>query len=67
MTTKYSVMLISDERMWLEEITHKGKHNASKVLQARALLLCDTGERGAAWPVHQISEALGIRASAAQM
>jgi hypothetical protein len=53
-------MLSPDERAWLEEITHKGKHSASKVLQARALLLCDTGEHGAAWPVHKISEALGI-------
>jgi len=60
MPTKYSVMLDSDEREWLEEITHKGKHSASKVLQARALLLCDIGEHGTAWPVHKISEALGI-------
>ena len=60
MSTKYSVMLNSVERMWLEEITRKGSNSASRVLQARALLLCDTGEHGAAWPVHKISEALGI-------
>ena len=60
MSTKYSVMLNSAERMWLEEITRKGKNNASKVLQARALLLCDAGEYGVAWSVHRISEALGI-------
>ena len=60
MSTKFSVMLSSGERAWLEEITHKGKNSASKVLQARALLLCDTGEHGTAWPVHKISEALGI-------
>ena len=60
MATKYSVMFSPDERARLEEMTHKGKHNASKVLQARALLLCDSGEHGAAWPVHKISEALGI-------
>jgi hypothetical protein len=53
-------MLSSDERAWLEEITRKGKNSASKVLQARALLLCDIGEHGAAWPVQKISEALGI-------
>jgi hypothetical protein len=53
-------MFSPDERAWLEEITHKGKHSAAKVLQARALLLCDIGEHGAAWPVHKISEALGI-------
>jgi len=60
MSTKYSVMLNSAERAWLEEITRKGKNSASKVLQARALLLCDAGEHGVAWPVHRISEALGI-------
>ena len=60
MATKYSVMLSSGERAWLEEVTRKGKNNASKVLQARALLLCDKGEHGAAWPVHKISEALGL-------
>jgi len=60
MATKYSVMLTSYERTLLEEITHRGKNSASKVLQARALLLCDSGEHGAAWPVHKISEALGI-------
>jgi hypothetical protein len=60
MATKYSLVLNSDERAWLEEITRKGRNSASKVLQARALLLCDTGEHGAAWPVHRISEALGI-------
>jgi hypothetical protein len=60
MATKYSLMLSPGERAWLEGITHKGKHSALKVLQARALLLCDAGEDGAAWPVHRISEALGI-------
>jgi len=58
--TKYAVMLSPDERAWLEELSHKGKHNASKVLQARALLLCDIGEQGAAWPVHKIAKVLGI-------
>jgi len=60
MATKYSVMLTPDERTWLEEMTHKGKNSASKILQARALLLCDISEHGKAWPVHKISEALGI-------
>jgi hypothetical protein len=32
MSTKYSVILSSEERLWLEDITHKGKRNASKVL-----------------------------------
>jgi transposase len=60
MATKYSVMLSPGEREWLEGITRKGKNSASKVLQARALLLCDISEHGAAWSVHKISEALGI-------
>jgi hypothetical protein len=60
MATKYSLELNSGERMRLEEITRKGRNSATKVLQARALLLCDSGEHGVAWPVHKISEALGI-------
>jgi len=60
MATKYTVLLSPDERAWLEEITHKGKQSASKVLQARALLLCDVSEHGSAWPVYRISEALGL-------
>ena len=60
MATKYSLMLSPDERAWLEGVTHRGRHSAAKVLQARALLLCDAGENGEAWPVHRVSEALGI-------
>ena len=60
MATKYSLMLGPDERAWLEGMTHRGKHSALKVLQARALLLCDTGEGGPGWSAQGISEALGI-------
>jgi hypothetical protein len=60
MATKYTLTLGPDERAWLEGMTRKGRHSASKVLQARALLLCDAGEGGAAWPVQRVSEALGI-------
>ena len=60
MLTKYSVSLSLDDRAWLEAITHRGQHSVSKVLQARALLLCDIGEHGEAWPVHKISKVLGI-------
>lgn len=60
MATKYTVILNPDERAWLEEVTHRGRNNATKILQARALLLCDASEKGQAWPVHKISEALGI-------
>jgi transposase len=62
MATKYTVTLDSDERAWLEEMTRKGRSAASKVLQARALLLCDASEDGPRWPVRKISEALGISA-----
>jgi len=60
MATKYSLVLSPDERAWLEGMTHRGKHSALKVLQARALLLCDAGEGGQGWPAQRISEALGI-------
>lgn len=60
MATKYTVFLSSTERTWLEEMTRKGRNVAPKILQARALLLCDASENGPAWPVHKISEALGI-------
>jgi len=60
MATKYTVILDSSERVWLEALTRKGRNTAPKVLQARALLLCDASELGPAWPVHRISEALGI-------
>jgi len=60
MSTKYSVELSIDERTWLEDISHKGRNSALKIMQARALLLCDIGEHGPGWPVHLISEALGI-------
>jgi hypothetical protein len=62
MATKYTVILSCDERAWLEELTHKGRNAAPKILQARALLLCDVSEAGPAWPVRKISEALGISA-----
>lgn len=60
MSIKYTIILSTAERVWLEEITRKGRSAASKVLQARALLLCDRSEYGPAWSVHKISEALGI-------
>jgi len=60
MATKYSIMLCSEEREWLDEITRKGKNSATTVLKARALLLCDSGEHGPKWSVQRISEALGL-------
>jgi transposase len=60
MKTKYSIVLSAEERAWLEGISHRGKNSALKIMQARALLLCDTGEHGVGWSVQEISEALGI-------
>lgn len=60
MATKYTVVFTREEREWLEEFTHRGRNSASKILQARALLLCDAGEAGPAWPVVKITEALGL-------
>lgn len=60
MATKYTVVLTREEREWLEEMTRRGRYSASKVIQARALLLCDTSEAGSAWSVARITEALGL-------
>lgn len=60
MATKYTVVFTREEREWLEEFTHRGRNSAAKVIQARALLLCDASETGPAWPVARITEALGL-------
>lgn len=60
MATKYTIIFTKEEREWLEEFTRRGRNSATKILQARALLLCDTSEVGQAWPVSRIVEALGI-------
>jgi transposase len=44
----------------LEALTRKDKIGAKKFINARALLLCDAGEHGPAWPVANVAEALGI-------
>ena len=60
MATKYTIVFTREEREWLEEFTRRGRNSAAKVIQARALLLCDAGEVGPAWPVARITEALGL-------
>ena len=60
MATKYTVVFTREERQWLEEMTKRGRSNAAKVIQARALLLCDASESGPAWSVAKITEALGL-------
>lgn len=60
MATKYTVVFTSEERAWLEEMTKRGRNSAAKVIQARALLLCDASEAGPSWTVAKITEALGL-------
>jgi hypothetical protein len=60
MATKYTVVFTKEEREWLEEFTRRGRNSAAKIIQARALLLCDASEAGSAWPVVRITEALGL-------
>lgn len=60
MPVRYRVTLTNDERKDLESITRSGKTNAKKFIHARALLLCDASEEGAAWNVADIASALGI-------
>lgn len=60
MATKYTVIFTREEREWLGEFTRRGRNSAAKVIQARALLLCDASEVGPAWTVTRIVEALGL-------
>lgn len=60
MLPRYRVTLTKEERKELETITRRGKTDARRVLQARALLLCDAGEAGPAWNVADVAEALGL-------
>lgn len=60
MSPRYRVTLTEQERRELDAVTKRGKTHARKVIQARALLLCDAGECGPAWTVADTAEALGI-------
>ncbi len=60
MAPRYRVTLLKSERAMLEALTRKDKTGAKKFINARALLLCDAGEHGPAWPVANVAEALGI-------
>ena len=59
----YRVKLSDEERREFENVA-KGKRGqlkiaAWKVQRAKAVLLCDEGEAGPAWPDHRIAEAVG--------
>jgi len=60
MAPRYRVTLTEPERTQLETLTRNGRTGAKKFIHARALLLCDAGPDGPAWPVADVAEALGI-------
>jgi hypothetical protein len=60
MAPRYRVTLTEQERKDLEALTRNGKTGAKKFIHARALLLCDAGPGGPAWPVADTAEALGV-------
>jgi hypothetical protein len=64
MSPRYRVTLTKEERKELEHMTRRGKIHARRFIHARALLLCDAGEEGPAWPVADVAEALGVTSRA---
>lgn len=60
MKPRYRVTLTEDERIFLDALTKRGKHSARKTINARSLLLCDTGPHGPAWELDQVIAALRI-------
>jgi hypothetical protein len=60
MSPRYRVTLTPEEREKLETLTKRGKTNAKRFVQARALLLCDAGDNGPSWKVEDVAAALGI-------
>jgi len=58
-TKKYVLKLTDDERKTLGDLIRKGKACGWKILRAQALLKCDQGPQGPAWPDARISEAFG--------
>ena len=55
---KYVLKLLAEERQVLEAVVHQPRTAAWKALRARALLKCDQGPGGPAWPDSRIAEAL---------
>ena len=60
MKPRYRVTLTEDERTFLDGLTKRGKHSARKTINARALLLSDSGPHGPDWELTQVMTALGI-------
>ena len=59
MAKKYVLKLTREERGDLEQVVKKGKAAAWKVQRAQALLQCDQGFAGPAWPDEQVAQAYG--------
>lgn len=58
-TKKYVLKLSEEERKVLGDLLRKGKAAGWKLLRAQALLKCDQGPSGPAWPDARIAEAFG--------
>jgi hypothetical protein len=56
---KHVLKLSEEERKTLEELVRKGRASGWKLLRAQALLKCDQGPSGPAWPDARISECFG--------
>jgi hypothetical protein len=60
MTKKYVLKLSLGERKTLEQVIRKGTSAAWKVQRAQALLKCDAGAEGPAWPDAKIGDTYGM-------
>ncbi len=59
MPKKYVLKLTAEERAELARLVRKGNVAGWKVQRAQALLKCDQGPGGPAWPDARIAEARG--------
>jgi Homeodomain-like domain len=62
MAKKYILKLTGDERAELARLVRTGNAAGWKLQRAQALLKCDQGPDGPAWPDARIAEAFGVTA-----
>lgn len=60
MSKKYILKLTTEERADPDRLVRKGNAAGWKLQRARALLKCDQGPEGPAWPDAKIAEAFGV-------
>ena len=60
MAKKYVLKLTAEERAELARLVRKGNAAGWKLQRAQALLKCDQGPDGPAWPDARIAEAFGV-------